>query len=129
MEFWNILILLKFSNLNLSNINLSNTYGQIKGIPLSSNLKLFNKFLISNSDSNINIFRKLHTTVTNYTNILEYISDNQDLSNKIVMNTTARLSSNNTINNTKFINVIFDQQSIQYLQNKSVALLNCNVQQ
>ena len=50
---------LNLSNINLSNVNLSNTYGQTKGIPLSSNFKLFNKFLISNSDSNIIYISKI----------------------------------------------------------------------
>ena len=56
---------------------------------------------------------------------------NQNLTNMLVIgnNDLISLSSNNVVNNTKFINVVFDQDSIQYLQNKSVVLLDCSLPQ
>ena len=60
----------------------------------------------------------------------DYLSSSENLTNKIVLGTSKSviLSNTNIINNTKFLNVTFDQNSIQYLQNKSVALIDCTIE-
>jgi hypothetical protein len=60
----------------------------------------------------------------------DYLSSSENLTNKIVLGTSKSviLSNTNTINNTKFLNVTFNQNSIQYLQNKSVVLIDCTIE-
>ena len=126
------------SGMDLSNIDLSkpvinNLIGQFKNPPLSvnPNIIIYNNHIFTQNDNNL--YSKLNTPINLI--ILNSQSNLTDtnLSNKIIITDTDDIDINNinlnfnTIDNTKFVNVKFNNSSVQHLQNKSVALIDCTV--
>ena len=126
------------SGMDLSNIDLSkpvinNLIGQFKNPPLSvqPNIIIYNNHIFTQNDNNL--YSKLNAP----TNLIILNSQsnltNTNLSNKIIITDTDDIDINNinlnfnTIDNTKFVNVKFNNSSVQHLQNKSVALIDCTV--
>jgi uncharacterized protein YjbI with pentapeptide repeats len=127
------------SGMDLSNIDLStpiinNLIGQFKNPPLSvnPNIIIYNNHIFTQNDNNLysKLFEPLpNLIILNSQSNLTYTN----LSNKIIITDTDDIDINNinlnfnTIDNTKFVNVKFNNSSVQHLQNKSVALIDCTV--